>query len=245
MKKSMMLGCLLTWAICGVASAQEIELPDTPPTDRYDWAERYGMGALELWQTASGLEGAIFNINTVSERGNICDAAGVIHQQKSVLQTPNGACELHFTPNQNRIQVKSSSPQMCTYFCGSGVYFEGDYLKMPAECSDTAKRKTDQLFNRQYRAKQYAQAVSTLRQMWQTCAPTMHWLEEMSIRNNLAVTYAKMGDKDQCSKILQPYKKEIVSKNPMEERDPPVTYVFEEEYKVQLKNARYNWKLCQ
>ena len=73
----------------------------------------------------------------------------------------------------------------------------------------------------------------------------MHWLEEMSIRNNLAVTYAKMGDKDQCSKILQPYKKEIVSKNPMEERDPPVTYVFEEEYKVQLKNARYNWKLCQ
>ena len=54
-----------------------------------------------------------------------------------------------------------------------------------------------------------------------------------------------MGDKDQCRKILQPYQKEIISKNPMQERDPPVTYVFEEEYKVQLKNARFNWKLCQ
>ena len=245
MTKSMMLGCWLTWAIYGVASAQEVDLPDTPPTDSYNLLEHYGMGALELWRTGEGLEGAIFRVNTVSERGNVCDVTGVIHQQKSVLKTSDSTCEVSFTPNESRIRVKGSSPQVCTYFCGSGEYFEGDYLKMPAECSDAAKKKTDQLFKRQYRAKQYAQAVGTLRQMWQTCEPTMHWLEEMSIRTNLAVAYAKMGDKDQCSKILQPYKKEIVSKNPMEERDPPVTYLFEDEYKVQLKNARYNWKLCQ
>ena len=244
MKKSMMFGCLFTLTAYSMAFAQEVEPPDTRPTESYDLLGHYGMGSLDLWRAGSDLEGASFRINTVSERGNVCDVSGVIRQQKSVFKTDDGICEVHFTPNQNRIMVKGSSPQACGYFCGSGAYFMGDYLKTPAECSEGAKEKTNQLFKRQYRAKQYTQAVGTLRQMWQTCEPAMHWLEEMQIRNNLAVTYAKMGDQDQCRKILQPYQKEIISKNPMQERDPPVTYLFEEEYKVQLKNARYNWKLC-
>lgn len=245
-KNKCMMGLMLALMCWQGTWAQEIELPDSPPSDSYDLAEHYGMGGLDLWRTEEGLEGAIFNINTVSERGNVCDLSGVIRNGQARLPTANqGMCVVNFSHSPERIKVNVTTPPACESFCGLAAYFEGDYLKMPEQCSHEAKEQTEQLFNRQYRAKQYTQAVDTLRRMWQVCEPSMHWLEEMTLRNNLAISYAKMGDKDQCRKILQPYQKEIVSQHPLEEREPAVSYLFEDDYKIQIKNARYNWKLCQ
>lgn len=240
------MGLYLAINVPAIAWAQEIDVPDVPPTDTYELSGHYGMGGLDLWRSGKTLEGAIFNINAVSERGNVCELTGKIHNNRSILKVyDQSSCEINFSEDATRIRVANATSEACSNFCGSGAYFDGDYLKLPSECSEEAKKATDQLFLKQYQSKRYTQAIATLSKMWQTCEPTMHWLDEMKIRNNLAIAYAKSGDKVQCLKVLQPYQKEIQSKNPLELRDPPVSYLFIEDYQAQLKSARYNWKMCQ
>ena len=237
--------CLMLLLCAHTLSAQADSLPNEPPTDSYDWVVHYGMGDLDLWRISSGLEGALFQLNTVSERGSVCDVSGTIHNGQAQLKTDEGGCVVDFSQTADQIRVSRAPSAACDSFCGYGVDFVGEYRLMPSECSPEEREHTDWVVNDQLRKKRYAQAIGTLRRMWQTCAPTLHWLDELKLRNNLAATYAKIGDHDQCIKLLQPYRKEILAKNPMDMREQPVSYLFEADYRAQINDARSTWKCCQ
>ncbi len=202
------------------------------------------MGALVLQRHGRGLEGASFDINTVSERGNLCNLDGTIRGQQAVLlDSAQQRCVVNFTPTGKGIRVQTKTPEACAGYCGHNAYFTGHYLKLPAACLDAAKKGSQRRFDALYRSQKYPQALNALKAMWQQCQPTMHWLEEMRVRNDLAITYAHLGDTDQCRKMLQPYRAEMMAADPQTERF--VSYLFEDDYRVQLKNARFNWQKCQ
>ena len=231
--------CSSLWVLMGgmlslaPALAKEYYAPDDHTT-----------GSLELRRQARGLDGAAFNINTVSERGNLCELSGTIRGQQAVLvDSDQQRCVVNFTPTGKGIRVETKTNEACSAYCGHNAYFTGHYLKVPAACLDAAKKRSQRRFDALYRSQKYSQAQAVLKTMWQQCQPTMHWLEEMRLRNDLAITYAHLGDADQCRKMLQPYRAEMLAADPQTERF--VSYLFEDDYRVQLKNARFNWQKCQ
>lgn len=179
-----------------------------------------------------------FHANTVSFRGNLCDVEGKI--VNNVFRDGEG-CVVRFRFDAKRVKlsIDDSAREACQNYCGMNAYFDGDYLKLPAACTDQAQRQTEQQFQAAYRSKQFGRAIQIRRQQLSQCGSFMYYPAQMRVRNDLAVAHKNNGSKAACRQVLQPLLAEI---NGSSDFEP--SYVMKDDYEVELKHARFNWGAC-
>lgn len=201
-------------------------------------------GHLSIKRGPKGL--LTFSIESVNVNGHTCSADGEITGQQAVLDAgEEGKCIVQFTPKGADIDVAVNDQDICHYFCGSRASgFDGLYLKPVPGCTTKELRKRRSEFKRLYDQKKFPQAQMVLSTVLNDCAKMLDSREEGWIRNDLALTYYKLNDRESCRKLLQPLA-ELAALSDQE---------LEEEYGIRpmdlavdlpmIKATRTNLKLC-
>jgi hypothetical protein len=213
------------------------------PIKAGDYITEGGSGYLSIKQGPKGL--LAFTIESLHVNGHMCSADGKIVGQQAILETGNGNCIIKFTLKSADIDVSVNDEQICHYFCGMRANgFEGLYLKPPNGCTSKEIKTRRAEFKRLYDKKNYSQAQMLLKGVLNDCVKTLDSRAIGWIRNDLALTYYKLNDRESCSKILLPLA-ELAALSDKQ---------LEEEYGVRpmdlasdlpiIKATRTNLKLC-
>lgn len=221
-----------------LASAQQA------PIKAGEYIAEGGSGYLSIKQGPKGL--LTFSIESIHVNGHMCSADGKIVGQQAILDTEKSdKCIIKFTPKGADIDVSVNDEQICHYFCGMRANgFEGLYLKPPAGCSSKEVKTRRAEFKRLYDKKNYSKAQTLLSAVLNDCATILDSREMGWIRNDLALTYYKLNDRESCRKTLQPLA-ELATLSDKQ---------LEEEYGIRpmdlasdlpmIKATRTNLKLC-
>lgn len=187
-----------------------------------------------------------FSISSAHINGHMCDADGEIDGQQAVLDTEGrGKCIVKFIPKGDDIDVAVNDEQICHYFCGMRASgFDGLYLKPPSGCTINEVKKRRSEFKRLFVQKKFSQAQALLSTILNDCSKILDSRTDGWIRNDLALTYYKLNDRESCLKTLQP----LAESAALSDQE------LEEEYGIRpmdlasdlpiIKATRTNLKLC-
>jgi len=203
-----------------------------------------GYGHLFIKQGSKGL--LTFSIESIHVNGHMCSAEGEIVGQKAVLDTEEAdKCIVQFTPKGADIDVAVNDLAICHTFCGSRASgFDGLYLKPVSGCTTKEVKKRRSEFKRLYDQKKFSQAQMVLSSVLKDCSKILDNRDGGWIRNDLALTYFKLNDRESCRKTLQP----LAESAALSDQE------LEEEYGIRpmdlagdlpmIKATRTNLKLC-
>jgi hypothetical protein len=122
------------------------------------------------------------------------------------------------------------------------AHFDGFYTRPPAGCEPGTVRQTRERFKATYDRRQYAQALGLLRPVLERCGALLNEYDNVWVRNDLAITYYRTGDKASCRAVLQPWM--ALARQPdqaIRDAYPP----SDAEEKLRLAQAtRANLKVC-
>lgn len=200
----------------------------------------------QLIMKAGNRGGQAFELQSLGANGHSCTLSGMIRQGKAVLLDGDSRCVVSFQAMSKAIRVSADGSDACRGYCGARAMFDGVYTRPAAGCDTASLRKTRNAFKKLYDQKNYAQAERTLAPVLQNCKRTLFWLEDGSIRNDLALTQAKLGKGAACYKTLQPLAKDTAKtdKAVCDSDDrylPPVDCTS---YLSVVQAARTNLKWC-
>jgi hypothetical protein len=176
--------------LSGIASAQ----PANPTAGEYIYEG--GAGFLRVKPNGH------FDISTTGSNAHTCTLDGTIARGKAKLD--DSACVVNFTVKGGAIEVGTNGSEDCRLSCGMRASFEGTYTKPSAACTDKAVTTSRKTFKRQYDARDYAAAQTTLAPVLGECDKTLDWITKGRLRNDLALTQFKLGDRAACLKTLEP-----------------------------------------
>lgn len=209
-----------------------------------------GSGILILSREAHG--DLAFTMNAVGINAHTCSVEGKISNGKAIMKEDDGegVCRIFFTPHVRGIEVDGKDKDndieggYCRYYCGMRAFFSGLYLTPEKGCTPDALEKTRKKFKALYDRRLYVKARNVLKPVLSNCKDSLNDLyEEGAIRNDLAVTYYKLGDYDACRTILEPY-----ADDAMEKESDIEAYGYapsdREAYLMIISAARVNLKLC-
>lgn len=186
--------------------------------------------------------GLPFQIQTVGPNRHTCDVEGVIGKDgRAVLKEDGETCRVVFAVKPEGIEVTPG--EKCMAHCGARASFDGMYYKPAAGCDRASMRKTRAEFKRLYDKKAYAEARSALEPMLGKCQKTLDANTEDWIRNDLAITFHRLGDSASCLKILDPIAKEAAKSDATIREDRPPSDA--DVYMPIIRATRTNLKLCQ
>ncbi|MCP1175623.1 hypothetical protein [Ralstonia chuxiongensis] len=158
-----------------------------------------------LGGSASGtmtVKGGSFSITTIGGNCHTCAIEGTFRGRVGV-DTDEGKCHIAVSGNKDALKLDSSATaEACRDFCGMRAMFDGDYRRAPAACTDRQRQARIGQAHKQYAAKDYDAARTTLRSLLSDCAPFMDWIERDKVRSDLAVTEYHRGDNAQCLAVL-------------------------------------------
>lgn len=138
--------------------------------------------------------------------------------------------------------MKAETDEACRYYCGARAGFEGEYVRPAPACQPASIAKTRAEFKRLYDRKAYSEAVAVLEPVLKNCSKTMYWLDIGWVRNDLALTHAKLGHREICRQLLQPLAEDAAqTDDQIRENYPPSDA---ENYLPIVKATRTNLKLC-
>jgi hypothetical protein len=185
-----------------------------------------------------------FEIRTISPARHSCEVDGRIAKNGQALLKPGADlpnCTVHFERKGDGIEVSLKS--VCPGYCGARASFDGMYLKPAQGCDRAGLRKTRAEFKRFYDRKAYSEARAALEPMLKRCEKTLDEDEDGWIRNDLAITYLRLGDPAECRNVLQPLaanaaKTEAQLREDLIPNDPDRTLRI-------ARATRTNLKLCQ
>ncbi|MFM9923453.1 hypothetical protein VLK31_10725 [Variovorax sp. H27-G14] len=216
---------LLGTGLCAAQTA-------TPPAGDYI----YERGSGQLRVKADGH----FDITTIGPNAHTCELDGAIVRGKAKID--DTACVVSFAVNADKVQVSTNGADQCRDNCGVRASFEGTYTRPAPGCTDKAVATTRQTFKRQYDAKDYAAARSTLAPVLSGCDATLDWITKGWLRNDLALTQFKLGDRAGCLKTLQPLAEDAaLTDDGVKENYPPADADI---YLPVVRASRTNLKLC-
>lgn len=177
------------------------QTPTFPPGE---YLTERGWGVLEIKPAQQGRQK--FDINAVGTNGHMCGLDGEIYQGKAILidEYSKSRCDISFEAKGSDIDVVMTTPETCRGYCGWNAGFEAVYLKPAPGCDSASRAQTRDRFKKLYDRKDYAAAERTLAPLLTDCKKTMDWLEDGWIRNDLALTQAKMGNGAACKATLEP-----------------------------------------
>ena len=216
------------WLCTGIAAAQNTN----PPSGEYVF-ER-GSGTLHVKP-----DGA-FDLNTIGANAHLCELDGRIVRGEARLD--NGPCVVKFATHGETLVVTTNGAQQCRDNCGARATFEGTYTRATPACTNSAMRTLRKQFQQQYDAKNYGTALGTLSTALSACEKTLDWLTAGRIRNDVAVTQFKLGDKAACLKTLQPLAEDAAKTDDgIKEALPPADA---DNYLPIVRATRFNLKIC-
>ena len=212
----------------GLAAAQGVN----PPAGEYIF-ER-GNGTMHVKPNGA------FDLNTIGANAHLCELDGKI--TRGIAKIEGGQCQVNFATTGETIVVTTNGADQCRDNCGMRATFEGTYTRANPACTQRAIRRSRENFKQQYDAKKYSGAQNTLSAVLSTCEKTLDWLSAGRIRNDLALTYFKTGDKAGCLKTLQPLSADAAKSDEQIKEDFPPADA--EDYLPIVKSTRFNIKMC-
>jgi hypothetical protein len=212
----------------GIAGAQVA----TPPPG--DYIYEGGAGSLRVKSNGH------FDITTVGANAHLCSLDGTIVRGKSKID--DTGCVVNFTLKGGAVEVSSNGSDDCRQSCGARASFEGTYLKPSPACTDKAVAASRKTFKRQYDAKDFAAAQATLAPVLGECSRTLDWITTGRVRNDLAITQFRLGDRAGCLKTLEPLAEDAAKTDQgVKDSYPPADA---EDILPVARAARTNLKLC-
>ncbi|HYH41503.1 MAG TPA: hypothetical protein VD867_05945 [Burkholderiales bacterium] len=200
-----------------------------------------GSGGFLIIKPATG-GGVPFTLHTVGGNKHICDAQGTIGKNgQAVLKSDDNApCTLDFTTKAEGVEV--SLKKVCVGFCGARATLDGMFLKPATGCDRAGVRMSRAEFKKLYDKKAYAEARSVLEPVFKRCSKTLDSREDGWIRNDLGLTFARLGDAGACRKTLEPLAEDAGKTDAkIREELPP----NEADSLIRIaRAARTNLKLC-
>ncbi|SFP23210.1 hypothetical protein [Ralstonia sp. NFACC01] len=158
-----------------------------------------------LGGSASGtmtVKGSSFNITTIGGNCHTCAIEGTFRGRVGV-DKDESTCRIAVSGNKDALKLDSSATaEACRGFCGMRAMFDGDYRRAPAACTDRQRQARIGQAHKQYAAKDYDAARTTLRSLLSECDLFMDWIERDKARSDLAVTEYHRGDNAQCLAVL-------------------------------------------
>lgn len=191
----------------------------------------------------NNLKSSKFKIDVFGSNGHSCAVDGTMKNGLAVLKEEGETeqCTINFKQVGNIITVIAKGDS-CHYYCGARAWFEDDYINVTKQCLESEVDKSRKSLLKFYKEKKYVEALAQLEPVMNNCAKTIHWTELAWIRNDLAITYAKLGKFEDCSKVLEPLKADAkLSEEQIKEDYPPVEALT---YLPILKATRTNLKIC-
>ncbi|MGN6150891.1 MAG: hypothetical protein ACTHOH_02635 [Lysobacteraceae bacterium] len=206
-----------------------------------EYATDHGWGRLLVTQ----VPGAKSRFQLATTNGEaICNVEGRVEGARGISDDSDGAeaCTLHFTPVGNRISITTETRDTCRELCGVNGSFEGEYTRLPANCTRDAIAATRRKFRQAYDRRDYGVAVAALSPVFDQCIATADWEEEGDLRNDLALALHRAGRPSECLKRLEPYRADAKRRDDDIIADWPPALA--ERYLAIIKAARTNIRLC-
>lgn len=193
------LVCGLTLLLCSVLPVS-VRAQTVFPAGEYQ--SDGGWGQLIMQAGRQGQQA--FELQSLGANGHSCTLSGLVRQGKAVLLDGDSRCVVSFQATGKAIRVSADGSDACRGYCGMRAGFDGIYSRPAAGCDNASLRKTRNAFKKLYDQKKYAEAERILAPVLQNCKRTLFWLEDGSIRNDLALTQAKLGKGAACYSTLRP-----------------------------------------
>ncbi|WP_425328208.1 hypothetical protein [Pseudomonas nitroreducens] len=168
-----------------------------------EYLAKGGWGTLVIQPAREGEQQ--FSLDSLGANGHSCTLDGSIRNGEADLREDwqDGTCHITFKLQDSAIEVSNEQNENCRSYCGARAGFDGSYLKPAQGCGSKALRQTQDRFKKLYDSKDYAGAERLLNPVLSDCKATLLWLEELSIRNDLALTQAKLGQGKACRSTLE------------------------------------------
>lgn len=228
---------LATLPAAGPVAAADVAIaPGVYVTER-------GWGVLEIARAKNGA--TTFSLEAMGGNAHSCSLDGEIRNGRAVLEAfeKDKPCTVTFAAAGAGVRVGSVEPSACRYYCGMRAMFEGEYLKPAGGCAPVPLNRARETFKRQYDAKQFAEARAMLEPLLARCARTLDWLQTGWMRNDLAVTQYRLGDRAGCLATLQPLAPDAAKSDAQIAQDM-VAPTDVENWLPVVRAARTNFKLC-
>lgn len=202
-----------------------------------------GWGQLKLQAQGGNLA---FKIDTVGANAHVCEVEGVLKGQNISMTlpldgAPGPACELRLQPLGTRVTVSHNGVQACLSYCGARARFDGDYFIVPQGCAPAEQNGRRQRFRVLFDSQNYVDALKEIQTLLTQCgkqlgSPLIDW-----VRNDLALTQYKLGDKAACLTTLKTVTVFGLSNDAVRDKYPPT----EAENLLGVARAtRTNLRLC-
>ncbi len=227
----------LAVAPCLLASAA---LAGAPLPGEYETHRAWG--SLTIEKVAGG--DLRFSIEVLGGNAHTCSLQGSIEGEvgKADDSDPAAPCLVSFRPQGKAIEVGSNTPQACRMFCGMRAMFEGRYYWPPQGCKPKERVTRKETFTRQYRARNYPQALATIEKLDAECGAFLDWIEIDRLRNDTAITLYHLGRRADCRAALAPTRAaQVADADALREELPPTDF---ENYLAVAKATWHNLRLC-
>lgn len=149
-----------------------------------------------------------FQLGVRGANFHMCDLAGQIRNGEARMEDSSDdklPCIVTFKAEKDGIAVGSTHGQTCNAYCGVRAWFEGHYALPPAGCAPTRVARIRRDFKAAYDAKRYTEARALLLPVAEKCSATMSDLDGAWVRNDLALTHYRNGDRAACIAVLRPW----------------------------------------
>lgn len=202
-----------------------------------------GRGTLRI--VSGGTDTFKFKLNTVGSNFHICELEGLIRNGEARMaesDQKNLPCIVMFKAEPKGVAVASKHERTCSTYCGVRAHFDGFYTLPPAGCAPSEVRRTRDQFKAAYDRKQYPAALALLKPVMDQCGSLLNEFEDGWVRNDLAVTYFRVGNGAACRDTL----KWLVDLARQPDRAISEGYPPSDgaEYLRIAQATRYNLKLC-
>ncbi|MCW7537960.1 hypothetical protein OOT46_08865 [Aquabacterium sp. A7-Y] len=208
-----------------------------------------GWGHLTLQRSKGRL--LDFSISSVGTNAHTCEVDGEVGSRGETTLVDDGpepldqpSCKLSFRARGPHVEVRHNGADSCRNHCGARARFDGLYLQPQPGCLPAQRRKAGADFKRLYDAKDYRRARATLEPVFKSCAQTMDRFETGWLRNDLALTLYKLGDRAGCLRLLQPLAADA-AKSDTELREASTEPMLVDSLIDILRATRTNLRLCE
>lgn len=207
-----------------------------------DYETHRAWGSLTIEKTAGG--DLRFSIEVLGGNAHTCSLQGPIEGEVGQADDsdPAAPCRVSFRPQGKAIEVGSNTPQACRMFCGMRAMFEGSYYLPPPGCKPKERVARKEVFARQYRGRDFPQALATIEKLNAECGEFLDWIEIDRLRNDWAITLYHLGRRADCRAALAPTRAaQFADADALREELPPTDF---ENYLAVAKATWHNLKLC-
>jgi hypothetical protein len=166
-----------------------------------EYGTQGGGGTMRLDRARRGVSIDVLGVNahSCSVRGRLTGA------QLDRVEAPE-ACSFQLQSKAHgvfAVIVDDAARDACRGFCGARAWFEGDYLPLPAACTQTGLSNRQREALKAYHGKRFDDAFRLWSQGLAGCEKTMSWPDVWRWRNDAAIAAAHAGHAADCTRLSQ------------------------------------------